>query len=208
MIHHEDMKPGIETQHPTQFKIFGYGSLIWKPPPHVIDRQVGFIKGFVRRFAQSSHDHRGTIEKPGRVVTLVPTEEWTSLTDSDRFLSNVVWGVVYTIDPTYEKDVKDYLDEREKDGYEMIEVSIYNQTDGNETLLTKASVYVGHTDNPSFAGVTPLDELSNLIHRSVGPSGPNKDYLYNLNTEVHKLCEGVQDPYLEELTELVSRLDA
>ncbi|EGG13239.1 uncharacterized protein MELLADRAFT_86702 [Melampsora larici-populina 98AG31] len=204
----EDYNLESKAQHSNPFKIFGYGSLIWKPPPHFVDRQIGFIKGFVRRFAQSSHDHRGTIEKPGRVVTLVPTEEWTSLTDSDLFVSNVVWGVVYTINPIYEKEVKEYLDEREKDGYEMIEVSVYNQTDGNESLLTKASVYVGHTDNPSFAGVTPLDELSELIYKSVGPSGPNKDYLYNLNTEVHKLWEGVKDPYLERLTELVSSLDS
>jgi len=47
--------------------IFGYGSLIFKPPPFPsLTSEPGYIKGFVRRFAQHSHDHRGTEEHPGR----------------------------------------------------------------------------------------------------------------------------------------------
>lgn len=46
--------------------VFGYGSLIFKPPPHGLESKAGYIKGFVRRFAQKSHDHRGTPERPGR----------------------------------------------------------------------------------------------------------------------------------------------
>jgi hypothetical protein len=36
----------------TDFWIFGYGSLIWKPPPHYDERVPGWVEGYVRRFWQ------------------------------------------------------------------------------------------------------------------------------------------------------------
>jgi cation transport protein ChaC len=55
--------------------VIGYGLLIFKPPPHYAFRVTGYLKGYIRRFWQSSSDHRGTPEAPGRVVTLVPRHD-------------------------------------------------------------------------------------------------------------------------------------
>ncbi|KAJ7635652.1 ChaC-like protein [Mycena polygramma] len=195
---------------PAPFVVFGYGSLIFKPPPNVVAQVPGFLKGYVRRFAQKSHDHRGTPENPGRVVTLVHKEDWDLFCDSDAFPDeDTVWGVAYTIDPEYEADVRAYLDHREKDGYTMETMPIYGVVDGIETvIIPNAYCYVGRKDNPSFIGSEPLPSLAHRIWVSVGPSGPNKEYLYNLAGAVRELSPDSYDKHLFALEDLVKALDA
>uniref|UniRef100_D8QKC4 glutathione-specific gamma-glutamylcyclotransferase n=1 Tax=Schizophyllum commune (strain H4-8 / FGSC 9210) TaxID=578458 RepID=D8QKC4_SCHCM len=186
------------------YTVFGYGSLIFKPPPHVISQTPGFLKGYVRRFAQESHDHRGTEEHPGRVVTLIHKKEWDSFSSKDAFPDeDVVWGIAYTIDPAYESEVRDYLDYREKDGYTLETIDIYGIVDGKEeVIIPNASpfslhmCYVGRNDNPSFVGSEPLDDLAHRIYTSVGPSGPNKEYLYRLADAVRELSPSSHDSHL------------
>ncbi|TFY52259.1 hypothetical protein EVJ58_g10118 [Rhodofomes roseus] len=214
----------------------------------------GFLKGYVRRFAQKSHDHRGTPEvrrpkrclekcrscgipsawqSPGRVVTLVHTEDWDAFSGSDPFPDDdVVWGVAYTIDPTYESEVRDYLDYREKDGYTLEQLDIWGIADGREqvvfhnvgesaavplrchTSMTCAGIhggtqcYVGHNTNPSFIGSEPIEQLSRKIWESVGPSGPNKEYLYHLAEAVRQLAPESHDSHLFALETRCRELDA
>ncbi|KAI0311119.1 ChaC-like protein, partial [Amylostereum chailletii] len=183
--------------------VFGYGSLIFKPPPHTIAQTPGFLKGYVRRFAQKSHDHRGTPESPGRVVTLVHQEDWEGFSGSDPFPhEDVVWGVAHTIDPVYAAEVRDYLDSEtaHQDGYTMEQVAVYGVVDGEErVLIPDAICYVGRNDNPSFIGSEPLDDLARTIWTSAGPSGPNKEYLYNLSAAVRALAPESHDSHLYAL---------
>ncbi|KAG6834305.1 hypothetical protein H0H93_010592 [Arthromyces matolae] len=144
----------------------------------------GFLKGYVRRFAQKSHDHRGTpevriadsfiencgdrsvMQSPGRVVTLIHKEDWDKFSSSDPFPDDdVVWGVAYTIDPPYEAEVRDYLDYREKDGYTMESVDIYG-IDGDKevVVIPKAICYVGRDDNPSFGKQLLLRLLQSVLN--------------------------------------------
>ncbi|KAK5281633.1 hypothetical protein LTR40_004536 [Exophiala xenobiotica] len=97
---------------PEDFWLFGYGSLIWKPPPHFGEYfRIGLTLG-VEVFL--SEDHRGTPDAPGRVATLIQRSFWETLDDPQRQTEDDhVWGVAYHIIPSKVKEVKEYLDIRE-----------------------------------------------------------------------------------------------
>jgi len=59
------------------FTLFAYGSLLTHQNFPIKSQRTGYITGHVRRFAQKSTDHRGTTQRPGRVVTIIPTSEST-----------------------------------------------------------------------------------------------------------------------------------
>jgi cation transport regulator ChaC len=160
--------------------VFGYGSLIWRPDFPYRDARRAYIEGWSRRFWQGSHDHRGTETEPGRSVTLVETP-------GER-----CYGRAFLIEP----DVSDYLDFREKNGYERHAVDICFAEEH-----VSGVVYIAPAANPAFLGDTPLDDMAAQIIRCAGPSGTNVDYLLELAEGLRNL--GISDPHVFELEALV-----
>lgn len=153
--------------------IFGYGSLVWRPSIPFVERAPGRIHGFVRRFFQGSTDHRGVPGKPGRVVTL--------LDDPD---ASVV-GVGYRIDPSSEAAVLAALDHREKGGYERRVVEMH-RIDGG---VVEALVYIATAANENYLGAASPDAIAAEVAESVGPSGPNPEYVFELAAALRALGE-------------------
>ncbi|KAI9188014.1 hypothetical protein H9P43_002405 [Blastocladiella emersonii ATCC 22665] len=187
--------------------IFGYGSLIWKVDFPVAERVPGVIRGYVRRFWQGSHDHRGVPGAPGRVVTLIPYDEWKGMTDEFRDeADSVTWGVAYRIPDDKVDEVKAHLDHREKDGYTVHEVDVFRSLKDDTPAVTRALCYMGTTQNESFHGHKPLDALAEQIYRARGPSGPNDEYLLNLAKAMRDLKPDAVDHHLFELERRVLAL--
>lgn len=188
-----------------EFWLFGYGSLIWKPPPHYDRRVPGWVTNYVRRFWQASQDHRGTPEKPGRVVTLIERSFWSSLVDEHDSAPDKVWGVAYRIEPDKVAEVKEYLDIREINGY-TIHFTPFHPADGSNSINTL--VYIGTPDNDQFTGPQEPQALAEHIYRSEGPSGLNRDYLLSLEKALDKLSPESGDAHITDLSNRVREIEA
>lgn len=177
--------------------LFGYGSLIYKADFPYLQRRPASIANWTRRFWQGSHDHRGTPESPGRVVTIIEQA------------GAICHGMAYLVTP----EVFAHLDHREKDGYLRLAITIMfdhtdaigisesavaaggaddsqNNSDG-DSLTDRSSVlglvYIATPDNTAFLGEASEQEIARHIARSAGPSGPNSDYLNHLANALREL---------------------
>ena len=160
--------------------LFGYGSLIFKVDFPYLEKRVASITGWERRFWQGSHDHRGTPDKPGRVVTLTAVEQAQCV------------GMAYRVAPQTFKQ----LDEREKNGYLRLFVPL--QFANSEHPSAEALVYIAGPDNAAFMGEAPIDEIAAQIAASHGPSGGNAEYLFELDKAL--LALGQEDPHVHTLS--------
>ncbi|KAI8889936.1 ChaC-like protein [Backusella circina FSU 941] len=170
-----------EKVHQDGIWVFGYGSLIWKPPIHYESKQIGYIKNYVRRFWQHSEDHRGTPEKPGRVVTLIPFDEWKTI-ESIEGHDRVTWGVAFKIPSDDVEATRAYLDHREK-----------------------ALAYIATTDNEAYVGPAPAENIAKQIYETYGPSGWNAEYLLNLADALREISPDARDDHVFELETLVKK---
>ncbi len=170
------------------FWLFGYGSLIWRPDVAYVEKVPAIVHGWVRRFWQGSHDHRGTQSAPGRVVTLVPET------------AGVCQGMAYRISAADAAQVLGNLDYREKNGYQRLELPATVPNGAEISTLT----YIGTADNFAYLGDAPAALISAQIARSSGPSGHNRDYLFQLADALRQL--GANDPHVFDLERQVRKL--
>ena len=140
--------------------VFGYGSIIWHTDFSYLDAKKAHIRGWERKFWQGSHDHRGTIDSPGRVVTLIANA------------GAKCTGRAYLVEP----DIFKHLDYREKNGYKRHNIEItFAPGDSTEGV-----VYIASKENPAFLGPASAHDIAQQIYQSRGPSGSNTEYFLEL----------------------------
>ncbi|XP_065371570.1 glutathione-specific gamma-glutamylcyclotransferase 1 [Calliphora vicina] len=174
--------------------VFGYGSLCWYPGFEYNKCITGYIRGYNRRFWQGNTTHRGTVDKPGRVATLVEDKE------------GITWGCAYRITG---QTALDYLKQREctLGGYTTVDtkfyprVASYDTPFGGEAL--EVLVYVANTDSEHWLGEDSLEDVAKQIVECQGPSGHNAEYLLRLAKFMHEEIPEVWDEHLFQLETLV-----
>lgn len=162
--------------------LFGYGSLIWRPDVAFHERAPAVLRGFRRRFWQRSTDHRGTAERPGRVVTLVAEE------------GARVLGMAYRlVDPVA---TLARVDVREQQGYARVEAAV--ELAGG---VKRAVVYVADPANPYFVAGEAVEATAAVVATAHGPSGANLEYARALVAALGELAAHVGLPEAEHAYE-------
>lgn len=161
--------------------VFGYGSVVWRPSFEYEARVPGVVDGWVRRFWQGSPDHRGTAVAPGRVATML------------RWPGQRCRGMAYRLSGDSIAAVLAKLDDREVAGYQRESVSV--SLDGDEVV--DAVTWVATPSNPNFLGMAPPAEMAAQIHRCVGASGRNREYVLKLAEALRGLGEDGTDQTFE-----------
>jgi len=167
-----------------QVWLFGYGSLIYLVDFPYLDSRPASIQGWSRRFWQGSHDHRGTSENPGRVVTLI--EDTNAVCGGMAFL---VEGSVF-----------EQLDVREKNGYLRF-ITELTFVDGSHA---RGLVYIATPDNQAFLGAASEHEIARQICAAQGPSGTNRDYLIELAKSLREMA--LEDQHVFEIDMHINRI--
>jgi cation transport protein ChaC len=159
------------------------------------------VRGWGRRFAQHSTDHRGTPERPGLVATLLPDAELERLSARDAAApASRTCGVCYRVGADERRRVLANLDFREKGGYTQALIDV-EPRDGRPPV--RALLYSATADNPGFRASMLADEAAAaaVIGTAHGPSGANREYLVRLAEWLAEVSE--RDPHIERLVSLM-----
>ncbi len=165
--------------------VFGYGSIIWRPAMAYQVAYLATVSGWARRFWQGSHDHRGTVDKPGRVLTLVPQE------------GEICEGRVFGIAKEHVDQTLSDLDYREKNGYQRQQLSVQTKEQGVISALT----YIAPINNLAWLGDDSNQAIATQIQHASGPSGSNRDYVLSLHEALVE--NGIHDEHINNIAALL-----
>lgn len=116
-----------------------------------------------------------------------------------------MWGVCYEVAPEKVQETLDYLDYREKGGYTRASIDVFANPDDSEPTLRNVLLYTATTENGNYLGPAPNADIAAQIFSSIGPSGPNTEYLFQLYHTLEK--HGIKDHHVQELYALVTTLN-
>lgn len=182
----------ISHNSPAPLWVFGYGSLMWQPDFPVAEAKVARADGWRRSFCMWSIHHRGSPEAPGLVLAL-----------EDHAQSHCD-GLALRVRPGDEDHTLAMLRERELVSSAYLEVRFpvtFKEGGGAEVLG-----YVMDREHKQYTGALDLEEQAQIILRSSGGRGLNRDYLWS--TVAHLETLGIQDDELEWLAARVRELAA
>lgn len=169
--------------------LFAYGSLIWKPVGTIVETRKGTLEGYRRSFCLRSTRWRGSPERPGLVLGLVPGGETV--------------GFVQRLSPLTAPTDLLALYQREltvNPPNQLPEIVPVQTSQGEVTAV----VFVSSPDGPSFVRDMSREQQVDMLATGSGNWGSSAEYLRQV---VKSLLEtGINDEYLMDLQRSVAAL--
>lgn len=170
-------------------RVFGYGSLMWKPGFRVLDAAAARVYGYSRRLSVRSMHYRGTEQTPGLVFGL----------DAGGSCN----GVLLRAAAEDKKRVLSRLFRRE------MFANVYEPRFVQSRILSsgksvRALAFVVRRKSDRYAAPMPETRAARVICRARGFGGRNSDYVLNTREALEK--RGVHCPQLARLCELLQRV--
>jgi glutathione-specific gamma-glutamylcyclotransferase len=167
--------------------VFGYGSLMWHPGFDTPETMSARLHGWHRAFCIYSEHYRGTPEKPGLILGLLP--------------GGACRGLAHRLPSRSYDAVRRYLWSREIDNDGVYEETIrmIALADGR---TVPALVYLADRAHRQFAGKLSLSKAVRLVRQGHGATGSSLTYVQN--TVAHLREFGLRDHTLEQLVRRAS----
>lgn len=102
--------------------------------------------------------------------------------------------MAYRIKESEVESVLSHLDYREKGGYERVQKLFFPKDQNLDPF--EITIYIAHLSNMQYAGEADEDEIARQIVSSVGPSGPNVEYVQKLAAAMRQYVPEVHDKHL------------
>ncbi len=172
---------------PGRIWVFGYGSLIWNPAFHYLERRTARIYGFHREFCLWSRGGRGSPERPGLMLSL----------DAGGSCN----GVAFRIAPDAAVTELDVLWRREMASwsYRPTWVTAYSPR-GPEPAI----VFAVNRSHERYVPGLDAETIARYLATGAGLNGSCREYLFD--TVEHLIELGIRDRWLEALAHRVREL--
>jgi cation transport protein ChaC len=165
--------------------VFGYGSLMWNPAFHHVERRIGTVHGFHRRFCLWTHLGRGSPERPGLTLGL------------ER--GGSCHGIALRIAAAAVEEETTILWRREMLSGAYIPSWVKVRSPAGDIRAITFAINRAH---PRYTGRISEELVIETIALAAGPVGPCSDYLFN--TVAHLEAVGVADHRLRRLRDRVA----
>jgi cation transport protein ChaC len=168
--------------------IFGYGSLIWRPPVTFVERRPGLVRGWHRAFCLKTTRWRGTGEAPGLMMAL---ERGGSCR-----------GMLLRIDPDHAARDLEVIWRREIGVKPVNHHARLLQVATPEGKVS-ALAFTANPEGRSYAGRLDEDTVAEILSTACGHWGSCADYLRQTVEELE--AAGLRDRNLWRLQKDVAR---
>jgi glutathione-specific gamma-glutamylcyclotransferase len=161
---------------------------MWNPGFAAPETRPARLQGWHRAFCIYSEHYRGTPQKPGLILGLLP--------------GGACRGLAHRLPLNSYEQVRAYLRVREIDNDGVYEETVRPiHLDDGRTV--EALVYLADRKHRQFAGKVPVPKALRLVRQGHGATGSNLDYV--LNTVSHLGALGLHDGPLEDLARRAAR---